>query len=342
LTVPPHTTPNLGRLERVDLRLAWQGEASHFTPWLAQAENIELLGETIGIELEVESQEQHVGPFRADILCRDTINGHWVLIENQLERTDHSHLGQLLTYAAGLAAVTIVWIASRFTEEHRAGLDWLNNSTTTGINFFGLEIELWRIGDSPMAPKFNVISQPNDWSKSVKEQAASTQSGELTELQRLHLEFWTQFRQYLEDRQSPIRTNRPSKDYWSNVAVGRSNFQLQPWNGMRDNRSGVNLAMTGPDAKAHFHLIEQRHRAEVDTRLAPFGTPEWRLMPDSKESQIGLIHPSTPSKPDTWPELNAWMAGALEAMHGVFSPIVRNLNAAEYAPVSQPGPESDM
>ena len=134
-------TPTLGRLTPVDLREAWQGEASDFTPWLAQSDNIALLSEAIGIELEVEAQEQQVGPFRADILCRDTLSNHYVLIENQLDRTDHGHLGQLLTYAAGLDAVTIVWIASRFTDEHRAALDWLNSVTTGEINFFGLEIE---------------------------------------------------------------------------------------------------------------------------------------------------------------------------------------------------------
>ena len=137
--------PWLGRLKSVALRDAWLGEATDFTPWLAQPDNMALLSEAIGIELEVDSQETNVGPFRADILCRDTINGHYVLIENQLERTDHTHLGQLLTYAAGLEAVTIVWIASRFTDEHRAALDWLNNATTSGFNFFGLEIELWLI-----------------------------------------------------------------------------------------------------------------------------------------------------------------------------------------------------
>lgn len=113
----------LGRLEKVELREVWKTEASDFTPWLAQEQNIELLGETIGIDLEVEAQEKNVGPFRADILCKDTLTDNWVLIENQLERTDHTHLGQLLTYAAGLNAVTIVWIAERFTDEHRATLD---------------------------------------------------------------------------------------------------------------------------------------------------------------------------------------------------------------------------
>ncbi len=325
--------PILGRLAPVDLREAWVGEATDFTPWLAQPENIGLLGDAIGIDLEVESQEQSVGPFRADILCRDTISNHYVLIENQLERTDHGHLGQLLTYAAGLEAVTIVWIAKHFTEEHRAALDWLNNATTSGFNFFGLEIELWRIGDSAMAPKFNVVSKPNDWSKAVREQATGSASVGLTEIQQLHLEFWTQFRQYLEDHQSAIRTNRPSKDSWTNVAVGRSFFSLFPWNGMRDDRSGVYLQFTGPDAKAHFGLVEQRHRTLVEEKLSPLGTVAWRLLPNGKESQISLVRASsTPSKKETWPELNEWMAGALETMSALFAPIVKGLNAAEYEP----------
>jgi hypothetical protein len=160
-------TMNLGRLERVSLRVVWSSESGDFTPWLERAENLKLLGETIGLELECEAQEKEVGPFRADILCKDTATNNWVLIENQLERTDHIHLGQLLTYAAGLDAVTIVWITERFIEEHRAALDWLNEKTERGINFFGLEVELWRIGDSAIAPKFNIVSEPNEWTRTV-------------------------------------------------------------------------------------------------------------------------------------------------------------------------------
>src|SRR4051794_9072868 len=154
------SSPALGRLLRADLRTAWASEPADFTPWLAQQENLQLLGEVIGIDLELESQEKPVGPFSADILCKDTATGDWVLIENQLERTDHTHLGQLITYAAGLNAVTIVWIASRFTDEHRAAIDWLNERTDQKIRLFGLEIELWRIGESPLAPKFNIVSKP--------------------------------------------------------------------------------------------------------------------------------------------------------------------------------------
>ena len=220
---------SLGRLAKVELREAWISEPGDFTPWLAQPENIVLLGEAIGIELEVESQEKSVGPFRADILCRDTTDRHFVLIENQLERTDHTHLGQLLTYAAGLDAVTIVWLSARFTEEHRAALDWLNRATTAGFNFFGLEIELWKIGDSPFAPKFNVVSKPNDWSRAVREQAAA--SGDMSPNEQLHYDFWTQFRKYLESRGSAIRTTSPSMNYWTNAPVGRSYFTLSAWNG---------------------------------------------------------------------------------------------------------------
>ena len=151
----------LGRLERVDLREVWADEAGGFTPWLALDENIAILGDAIGIDLEVEAQETNVGQFRADILCKDTANSNWVLVENQLEQTDHKHLGQLMTYAAGLKAEAIVWAAEKFTPEHRAALDWLNQITDGRFNCFGLDIELWRIGDSPVAPKFNVVCKPN-------------------------------------------------------------------------------------------------------------------------------------------------------------------------------------
>ncbi len=324
--------PLLGRLQRVELRQAWFGEASDFTPWLALPENITLLAEAIGIELEVDSYEKNVGPFRADILCRDTLTSHYVLIENQLERTDHMHLGQLLTYAAGLEAVTIVWVASRFTEEHRAALDWLNNATTTGFDFFGLEVELWRIGDSAMAPKFNVVSKPNDWTRSVREQAAATHAGAPTESQQKHLAFWTQFRKYLEDSGSSVLPTRPSTDHWSTVPVGRSNFSLAVSNNFRDGRSHVNLSLTRPDAKAHYRLIEARHKIEVNARLAPLGELEWRPMLGAKESQI-LVRRRVPSAdPTTWPELNAWMATTLSEMHDLFRPIVRTLDASEYQP----------
>ena len=175
---------NLGRLEKIELRDIWRTEDQDFTPWLAQDNNISLLGDILGLDLEVEAQEKDVGPFRADILCKDTLNDSWVLIENQLERTDHKHLGQLITYAAGLKAVTIVWIAESFTDEHRAALDWLNSITDGDFRFFALEVELWRIGDSPAAPKFNVVSKPNAWTKTVGEATRRIERGDLSETKK--------------------------------------------------------------------------------------------------------------------------------------------------------------
>jgi hypothetical protein len=195
-------------MERVDLRAIWTSESGDFTPWLAKEENLRLLGEAIGMELECEAQEKDVGPFRADILCKETNSDHWVLIENQLERTDHTHLGQLLTYAAGLKAVTIVWIANTFTEEHRAALDWLNEITDERFSFFGLEIELWRIENSPVAPKLNIVCKPNDWSK----QATQAAEGELSETSQLYREYWQAFKEYLEETKSPIGMRKPLVD----------------------------------------------------------------------------------------------------------------------------------
>lgn len=156
----------LGRLERVDLREVWQREANSFTPWLA--ENLHLIGEAIEMDLALEAVEKTVGTFRADIVARNVRTDGWVLIENQLDRTDHSHLGQILTYATGLKATTVVWIACQFADEHTAALDWLNSVTDENIRFYGLQIELWRI-DSSMAPKFNIVSRPNTWIKRGRE-----------------------------------------------------------------------------------------------------------------------------------------------------------------------------
>ena len=203
-------TQKLGRLERVDLYKVWETEDRGFTPWLAKEENLELLGETIGMELELEATEKNVGPFRADILCKNTDDDSWVVIENQLARTDHKHLGQIFTYAAGLDAVTMVWIASKFTEEHRAALDWLNKITDEKFRFFGLEVEAWQIGDSIPAPKFNIISQPNDLSKFVSHGAQKLIDGTASEAQSLYYRYWVKFAEYLENMGSKIRPPRPT------------------------------------------------------------------------------------------------------------------------------------
>lgn len=320
----------LGRLERVDLRMAWADEANEFTPWLASEDNITLLGETIGVDLEVEGTERGVGPFRADILCRDSTTSHWVLIENQLERTDHLHLGQLLTYAAGLQAVTIVWIAARFTEEHRATLDWLNDITDESFQFFGLEVELWRIGDSISAPKFNVISAPNDWTRTISKAAARISDEGLTETQLQHQRYWEAMAACLTQRQSSIRSQKPPPRRWTNYGIGRSYFGLSATTNSRDRRIGVYVYIGGDDAKKFFYLFEKQ-KDEIEHELG--FQLDWQRLPDLKFSLTAIYKENTdPTDEDDWPNQHRWMADTLERFNSVFRPRVRGLDLSNWTP----------
>ena len=163
----------LGKFERVSLTKAWPTEDGNFTPWLAEPGVIALLSDALNMELEIEAVENWVGSFRADILARVTDEAdHRVVVENQFGRTDHKHLGQILTYLAGIeTAKTIVWIAETIQPDHRAAIDWLNANTADEFSFFAIEIELWRIDNSAPAPRFNVIASPNDWTKNARSAA---------------------------------------------------------------------------------------------------------------------------------------------------------------------------
>lgn len=196
---------------------------------------------------------RRVGPFRADILCKDRANGDWVLIENQLESTDHTHLGQLMTYAAGLIAVKIVWIARRFTDEHRAALDWLNEITDSRFNFFGREVELWRIQDSPVAPRFNVVCKPNDWSRNVADAARSIESGQSSETEQQYLKFWTQFAERVDARGNPIRAPKPYGGYLRSFSVGKAYFYIFALAPMRDKWIGIPTASPYIPGRASAH-----------------------------------------------------------------------------------------
>ena len=324
---------DLGRLERVDLRTAWESEAQDFTPWLAQDENISILGETLGFELEVEAQEKDVGPFRADILCRDassTDHDALVLIENQLERTDHTHLGQLLTYAAGLHTVTIIWIAQRFTDEHRAALDWLNDITDERFQFFGLEVELWKIGQSLAAPKFNVVSKPNEWARSAGEGARRVASGEVSPLRLQYRAYWTAFSDYLAARGSPLAMRKPLAESWASFSIGRSHSHIEAVVSKQKNRLRVCLTLKGPDAKPHFHLLRES-AASVEDAIG--STIDWWELPDRQASVISIDREVNDLlDEDDWPRQHAWLADMLERFHQVFRPLVLDLDASDWIP----------
>jgi hypothetical protein len=319
-------TIELGRLEKVDLRSVFPNEALAFTPWLAEEKNLSLLGEAIGLDLELEAKEKSVGPFSADILCKDIETEGWVLIENQIEKTDHKHLGQLLTYAAGLDAVTIVWIAESFTDDHKAALDWLNDKIAErGIRFFGLEIELWRIGTSPIAPKFNIRAQPNDFTQDVRE--AANQAASESEHKQLQLRFWTAFRKFMEDSKSPVKCQKASPLHWMTHTIGKVGFHLSSIisTGKADGPElRVELVIHG---QQRFQAIEA-HKAEIESQL---GKPlEWYNPPGNKQCRVFVRVPGDFSDEGEWPEQQKWLKSTLEEFQKVFVPIIMNLDHSAF------------
>lgn len=326
----------LGRLKPVELRQAWTKESEEFTPWLGREENLSLLGDTIGLELELEAEEKNVGPFRADILCKDTATGRWVLIENQLERTDHVHLGQLLTYAAGLKAVIVVWIAQRFTDEHRAALDWLNEITDERFNFFGLEIELWRIGDSDVAPKFNIACQPNDWQKSI-----GPGTRELSETRQNQLSFWLAYRDYLKGR-GETKVSRPQPQNWISHPLGRAGFYLCSVASMFDSVDHVfkpeirmEMVIDRENSKEYFAILEGK-KSEIEKAIGEALT--WHNPPDARMRRIYCRRSADIRDQTKWDEQHAWLADKLRCFRDVFGPLIRETELTE---IGLAGEESD-
>ena len=317
---------NLGRLERVDLRSEWTREDRDFTPWLAHPENIKLLGDALNMSLEVEQEEQSVGRFSADILCRDTdtSEGCWVVVENQLETTNHKHLGQIITYAAGLEAKTCVWIASTFHEEHRAAIDWLNQISGDEHQFFGLEIELWRIGESAAAPKFNIVAKPNDWKREVGRSARSMEPANFTDTKLLQLEFW----QSLEARLGGhplLRSRKPRPQHYTTFSIGRSGMALGATINTNESAIAVELYLAGENAKSFFSQLEDDRELIAEELQMEL---EWMRLPQRRACRIMCRHPMNAlSKKETWTSLQTWMISTLEKMHKTFAPRVKNLSA---------------
>ena len=310
----------LGKIKKIDLRTIWASESSDFTPWLAKEENIALLSDAIGMDLEVESQEKNVGPFRADILARDLATNHYVLIENQLEQTDHNHLGQIMTYAAGLDAFSIVWIAKSFTEEHRAALDWLNRITDENINFFGIEVEAIQIGDSLPAPQFDVVAKPNGWSKSVK---STTNSGALTETKIKQQEYWTEFRGYVLKNGSPFKVQKPLPQHWTIVTLGKSNFQLSLTVNSVNSTISINFEISGNNAKFYYDSMKDLYEEDSKGKISP--DLEWLRLDDKKVSMVKLSQSFNFLDVDSHEEQFAWFVEYVQKFIKYFQPKIKAL-----------------
>lgn len=211
---------NLGRMEKIpDLRDIWPREARDFSNWLAQDENLALLSETLGIDMVLEERESPVGDFNVDLYAIEENTGRKIIIENQLEDTNHDHLGKIITYASGKGAEIIVWIVKHAREEHQQAIAWLNQHTDEKIGFFLLEIELWKINDSLPAPKFNIVERPNEWAK--------VDPTDTTKM--LQLQFWQAFSTYVENVQRDNKIfslRKPRPQNWYDLRVGNGGVHI--------------------------------------------------------------------------------------------------------------------
>ncbi|MGE3857018.1 MAG: DUF4268 domain-containing protein [Dehalococcoidia bacterium] len=285
------------------------------------------LASTIGVGLEVESVEQAVGPFSADIVCV-TGDGSRVVIENQFGRTDHDHLGKTLTYAGGLQDVRmVIWIAERFTDEHRAALDWLNASTSETNSFWGIEIQLWRIGESPAAPRFNVVVQPN-----IVTKAARLDSAELSPIRMDRLTFWQGFHDHLQQHGQPFKVSAARPETWVVNTVGRGGVQL---NAVYTNidldqqafvsdqlLTRVELVVTGSTAMAYYDQILV-HRATLDAAFPPDGLHWYEVA--AKERKI-FVQRAWQIDADR-EVMYQWLRETLERLRSLVMPIVPTLKS---------------
>jgi len=314
--------PLLGRLASMDLREVWPSEPGSFTPWLAQPDNLQFLAEALGMPgLELVGTEQTVDIFSADIVARAPDTGETVLIENQLERSDHTHLGQILTYAAGLDAAIIVWITRKFTDGHRAALDWLNGITNEKIAFFGVEVDAVKINDSVPAPRFAVVARPNDWTRKLK--VASAQS-EVTPESLTFTKFWNGYEEKARAMGAPLRiavSQVESSNYYVRFGLlGKIYFTA--YRAVSSGNVGVYLAIFEDQSREFFEGLRENN-AQIEKA---FGGPlEW--LEKKKDAVYWISAGSLKAEPqeDDWPRQHEWLASTMKRLHDAIEPYLVNL-----------------
>lgn len=312
--------PSLGRLLPIAAREVWPDEALDFTPWLL--DNVDVLSDLLGMDLVLDEAEHPVGGFRLDLKGYDEATGGVVIVENQLAMSDHAHLGQIITYAAGTDPTTIVWVATGFRPEHRAAIDWLNQRTDESTRVFGVVIHVVRIGDSAPAPNFELVAQPNDWEKEVKK-ATSTSGGTVSARSLMLREFWDVVLERIRTEHPTWTHARTNGQSWLNITTGLSRVVISlSWT-----RSGLvaQVYFDSPDAdlnSARFLALEAQ-RPAFDSAL---GLPaQWDPMDGLKAARV-IVRSEYESLEDRehWPSMADWLTAtasrfrvALDAIGGV-------------------------
>ena len=307
----------LSRLTEVDLREVWQNEATDYTNWLANEENLRLLSDEIGIEIVLETTEASIGRFRVDILAKEEITGRKIIIENQLEQTNHDHLGKIITYASGLDAEIIVWIVKDVRDEHEKAVNWLNENTDEKINFFAIRMELWKIGDSQIAPKFHVISQPNDWAKDAKK---TSERSELSERAKLQLEFWEKFIEFVKYRDQTFKLRKPYAQHWYLMSVGSSKAQISL--SIIFAKGLVRCELYIPDNKSLYYDLENEKEfieSKLDFEL------EWSPLENKKASRIVTGKKMNLKDSSNWENGFLWLMETSKEFKTVFSNVISKI-----------------
>ena len=287
------------------MRDIWPHEAQDFTKWLAKPENLSLLSNAIGIELKEAETEHSVGSFSLDIIAKDA-DENTVIIENQLEDTNHDHLGKLLTYAAGTDASLAVWVVKQAREEHQKAIEWLNGHTDMGIGFFLVEVFAVKIGDSLPAPLFTVVEMPNDWAKTVKA------SEGMSEGDKLRLSYWQFYSEYAKGNEafcSRFSIRKPQTWNWTAVSCGDSRYHIELSVAAEDKTICVALYIPG----------DKKLGAAVEERIGEFEEVmdgiKATLIQGEKASGIRFYRNGCAirGKREKWPEYLDWqMASALK------------------------------
>lgn len=290
---------NLGKLREIkDLRKVWPHEALDFTPWLAEEDNLALLADAVGLEITIDETESSVGDFSVDIYAMETGTDRKIIIENQLEDTNHDHLGKLITYASGKSADIVIWVVKRAREEHRSAIEWLNNHTDENIAFFLVEIKLYQIGSSDIAVKFEVVEKPNDWTKEIKRNTSNSPT-----LQARY-DYWVAFNDYAFKNNAfakQFNKRKASTNHWMTMSVGSSACDISINQIRKDNQIVVEWYIS--DDKELFHKFHS-HKTEIETDMDM--KLDWRELPDKKASRILISHSADFDNKDKWSEQFDW------------------------------------
>ena len=301
----------LSILEEIkDLCTIWPHEALDFTPWLADDENISLLADAVGLDISVDETESSVGDFNVDIYATETGTDRKIIIENQLEDTNHDHLGKLITYASGKSADIIIWVVKHAREEHKAAIEWLNNHTDDKIGFFLCEIKLYRIGDSEPAVKFEVIEKPNDWTKEIK------QSESINQRQQQILDYWSSFNEYAfknHDFAKAFNQRKPSIHHWMNFSIGSSDCHISV--SQIHTRDELVVELYIREDKALYNML-YGHKDDVEQTA---GFPlDWRELPEKKASRILVTKNAALPDQSKWTEQFDWIMDTMLKMKRAF------------------------